>query len=102
MAVIILIVKIIFTSIKKKNPKLELIHRIKEIKMGNLRSKNNISGNYSNYHNTHSSTNLHYGNMNNAQNLNNNSPYSLEIPFEFSRKVGDSNPNQFNSYISNF
>jgi ankyrin repeat protein len=88
---------------KKKNPKLELIHRIKEIKMGNLRSKNNISGNYSKYPNTHSSSNLHYGNVNNVQSLNNNnSPYSLEIPFEFNRKVGDSNPNQFNSYISIF
>ena len=79
---------------KKKNPKLELLNKIKEFKLNKLRNKipSQINSN-------DTASNLNYNNQNN----NYNSQYSLEIPFEFSRKFGDSNTStsQFNSYISN-
>jgi ankyrin repeat protein len=90
---------------KKKNPKLDLIHKIKEIKMNNLKSKSQVLGPFSNNPmNQSSQFNYHSVNSSNNMSLNNisNSAYGLEIPFEFSRKVGESNNTQFNSYISNF
>jgi ankyrin repeat protein len=88
---------------KKKNPKLDLIHKIKEIKMNNLKSKSQVFGPFTNnpmnqssqftYHNSNSLNNMSPNNIA-------NSSYGLEIPFEFSRKVGESNNTQFNSYIS--
>ena len=69
-----------YPNVKKKNPKLELISKIKELKLNNLKNENLPS------------------NQNNVTTSKNSC--ILEVPFEINRKINEANQSKIESYIS--
>jgi ankyrin repeat protein len=79
---------VVYQHYRKRNPKLDLINKMKELKLNNNRTK------------IRTNPNMHNNNQKSI-NTNSASSFGLEIPIEFSKKIGDSSQSyQFNSYIS--
>jgi ankyrin repeat protein len=73
-------------SQKKKNPKLELLSQLKELKLTNLKHQNSKSNNETG----------------SSQNIKKDPLSLLEVPFQINKKINDSIQRKVESYLSNF
>jgi ankyrin repeat protein len=69
-------------SLKKKNPKLELLSQLKELKLTNLKVQTN-------------------NDLNSSKNIKKDSQFLLEVPFQINKKINESMQRKVESYLSN-